>query len=218
MPKIKDSKAGTGLKAETGDMAVVIYTGKMKDGKVFDSNAGKDKSPFSFVIGSGQVIAGWDRGVPGMKVGGKRTLEIPAILAYGKAGSGPIPPDADLTYDIDLLYVVKKGQEMVYDSTDLKVGTGRAVKSTDTVKVHYLGTLLNGKKFDASYDRKEPFEFQMGVGAVIKGWDDGIVGMKVGGKRRLVIPPALAYGPEQKGESIPPNSVLVFEVELLGIK
>jgi len=101
---------------------------------------------------------------------------------------------------------------------DLKVGTGSAVKSGDTVVMHYKGTLLDGTKFDSSYDHGTPFETQIGVGRVIKGWDEGVPGMKVGGKRRLTIPSDLAYGERGAGGSIPPNSPLIFEVELLEIK
>jgi peptidylprolyl isomerase len=97
------------------------------------------------------------------------------------------------------------------------VGTGQEVKSGDTVTVNYLGTLTNGTKFDSSYDRNQPFTTQIGVGQVIKGWDEGIVGMKVGGKRKLIIPPSLGYGAQTAG-SIPPNSTLVFEVELVSVK
>ncbi len=100
---------------------------------------------------------------------------------------------------------------------DLVVGTGQEVKSGDTVTVNYLGTLTNGTKFDSSYDRNQPFTTQIGVGQVIKGWDEGIVGMKVGGKRKLIVPPSLGYGSQNMG-SIPPNSTLIFEVELLSIK
>lgn len=101
---------------------------------------------------------------------------------------------------------------------DLKVGTGSAVKSGDTIKINYIGTLLDGTKFDSSYDRSEPFQTQIGVGRVIKGWDEGVIGMKVGGKRRLTIPPDLGYGTQGAGSVIPPNAILVFDLELLEIK
>ena len=100
---------------------------------------------------------------------------------------------------------------------DIKVGTGPAVKNGDTVVMQYTGTLPDGTKFDSSYDHGQPFETQIGVGQVIKGWDLGIIGMKVGGKRKLVIPPELGYGSQAVG-NIPPNSTLIFEVELLKIK
>jgi FKBP-type peptidyl-prolyl cis-trans isomerase len=99
---------------------------------------------------------------------------------------------------------------------DIEEGTGAEVKNGDTVKVHYTGTLTDGTKFDSSYDRDEPFEFTVGEGNVIKGWDQGILGMKVGGKRNLVIPSDLGYGEAGSGP-IPPNSTLIFEIELIEI-
>ncbi len=101
---------------------------------------------------------------------------------------------------------------------DIKVGNGTAVKSGDTVSINYIGTLTDGTKFDSTYDRKVPFETKIGVGQVIKGWDKGVVGMKVGGKRKLTIPPSLGYGAQGGGSKIPPNATLIFEVELMGIK
>ena len=100
---------------------------------------------------------------------------------------------------------------------DLKVGTGAEAKPGQTVTVHYRGTLTNGTKFDASYDRGEPFSFSLGAGQVIKGWDQGVAGMKIGGRRKLIIPSELGYGPKGAGEKIPPNATLVFEVELLKV-
>ena len=100
---------------------------------------------------------------------------------------------------------------------DVVIGTGAEAKAGQRVTVHYRGTLTNGTKFDASYDRHEPFAFNLGAGEVIKGWDQGVVGMKVGGKRKLTIPPELGYGARGAGSVIPPNATLVFEVELLGV-
>ncbi|HEY2004648.1 MAG TPA: FKBP-type peptidyl-prolyl cis-trans isomerase [Candidatus Saccharimonadia bacterium] len=102
--------------------------------------------------------------------------------------------------------------------TDEKVGTGTEAVAGKTVTVNYVGTLTNGTKFDSSYDRNQPFSFTLGQGQVIKGWDQGVAGMKVGGKRKLVIPPDLGYGAQGAGSSIPPNATLVFEVELLDVK
>ena len=103
------------------------------------------------------------------------------------------------------------------DIVDTVVGKGAEAVSGKTVTVHYTGTLKDGTKFDSSVDRKEPFSFNLGAGQVIKGWEQGIVGMKVGGKRKLTIPPELAYGANAVG-AIPANSTLLFDVELLDVK
>jgi FKBP-type peptidyl-prolyl cis-trans isomerase FkpA len=102
--------------------------------------------------------------------------------------------------------------------TDIEAGTGKIAQVGQKAKVHYTGWLKNGQKFDSSLDRNEPFEFTLGAGMVIKGWDEGVAGMKVGGKRKLEIPPALGYGARGAGGVIPPNADLIFEVELLGLR
>lgn len=101
---------------------------------------------------------------------------------------------------------------------DIDAGTGAVAQSGQKAKVHYTGWLKNGQKFDSSKDRNEPFEFTLGTGQVIKGWDEGVAGMKVGGKRKLTIPADLAYGARGAGGVIPPNAELTFEVELLGLR
>jgi len=102
--------------------------------------------------------------------------------------------------------------------TDVVVGTGAVAEPGKAVSVHYRGTLTDGKEFDASRPRGEPFTFELGAGQVIRGWDEGVKGMKVGGKRKLVIPPEMAYGEQGAGGVIPPNATLEFEVELLDVK
>ena len=101
---------------------------------------------------------------------------------------------------------------------DIEIGKGREVKSGDTVVMHYIGTFDDGEKFDSSFDRGVPFETKIGVGMVINGWDKGVPGMKVGGKRKLYIPYTLAYGEEGAGNVIPPLADLIFDVELLEVK
>jgi FKBP-type peptidyl-prolyl cis-trans isomerase len=101
---------------------------------------------------------------------------------------------------------------------DIKVGTGAEAVKGKTVSVHYTGWLTDGKKFDSSFDRDEPFEFPLGAGRVIKGWDEGVAGMRVGGKRQLKIPASSGYGARGAGNVIPPNATLIFDVELLAAK
>jgi peptidylprolyl isomerase len=125
-------------------------------------------------------------------------------------------PDANQrggTTSVDTEITTPSGLKYV----DIVVGTGASPKPGDRITVHYSGTLENGEKFDSSYDRGQPFPFQIGMGRVIKGWDEGVMTMKVGGKRKLIIPPQLGYGQRDMGK-IPPNSTLIFEVELLGIQ
>jgi len=124
------------------------------------------------------------------------------------------------------LAMAQAGKKMTTSSglqiEDTKAGTGATPKTGQTCVMHYTGWLYEngakGKKFDSSVDRGDPFEFPIGTGRVIKGWDEGVATMKVGGKRTLIIPPSLGYGARGAGGAIPPNATLIFEVELLGVK
>jgi peptidylprolyl isomerase len=123
------------------------------------------------------------------------------------------PPAPDMK---NLGKMVKTPSGLQY--RDLTVGNGPAPRPGQSVNVHYTGWLTNGKKFDSSLDRGQAFSFLLGRGMVIKGWDEGVASMRVGGKRRLVIPGNLAYGAQGSPPDIPPNAVLVFDVQLLGIQ
>lgn len=139
------------------------------------------------------------------------------IFVYFIFGLYPQSPAAETPNSQSLEKTTPTSTEKI-TIEDLTPGEGPEVKSGDTVRIHYTGTLVNGTKFDSSYDHgSEPFETQIGVGRVIKGWDEGVVGMKVGGKRKLIIPPSLGYGAQDMG-TIPPNSTLIFELELVEIK
>ena len=127
----------------------------------------------------------------------------------------PVDNDINLVEEQEEMNTVQDFDEFTFNT--ITPGTGAEAVLGNKVSVHYEGTLIDGTKFDSSYDRKEPLETQIGVGQVIEGWDKGVVGMKVGGKRKLTIPSGLGYGERGSGASIPPNADLIFEVELLKI-
>jgi FKBP-type peptidyl-prolyl cis-trans isomerase len=221
----RDVKKGTGDALKPGQTCVVHYTGWLwqdnAKGKEFDSSV-KRGTPFSFRVGAGRVIQGWDEGVSTMKVGGKRELLIPPELAYSARGAGGvIPPNATLFFEVALIEKFEKtdsGLEYIDD----KEGDGVLPKSGQTCHVHYTGWLwtngAKGRKFDSSVDTGQPIPFRLGKGEVIEGWDEGIATMKVGGKRRLLIPAKLGYGRNGNPPEIPGNADLLFEVELVKVK
>ncbi len=214
-PKVEtaDLVVGTGAEAATGMNLKVTYTGTLTNGTVIDSSA--SISPTEFVLDPKAVMPGWAQGLPGMKVGGTRVITIPAELAYGSQGSSQVPPNSTLIYKFDLLDVQPAPQVKI---EDIQVGTGAAAVPGTTITVNYTGTLTDGTVFDSSYQRNQPFTLQLGAGQVIPGWEQGLEGMKVGGKRKLTIPPSLGYGAQGAGNVIPPNATLIFEIELLDVK
>lgn len=216
--QVTDTKIGKGAEAKPGDVLTMLYKGTLDNGKVFDSNAEEGKQPLAFKLGAGQVIKGWDEGLKGMKVGGSRHLVIPSAMAYGPKGIGDIPGDATLTFDVTLIRIDKKGAKQKIEIEETAAGTGPEIKKGDNVDVHYKGTFINGTKFDSSYDRNEPFNITVGTTRLIKGFTEGVTGMKVGGKRKVTIPYTLAYGDAGRPPVIPPYSTLVFELEVVAKK
>lgn len=191
----------------------------------------EEGNPVKFIVGRGDtVFPGWDEGVTGMKVGGKRLLIVPAELGLGEQSNDLIPANSVLVLEIELTdakepRLAMKVDEKDYKKTDtglkyydITPGTGASPQAGQTVTVHYTGWLEDGTQFDSSVDRGEPFTFVLGQGDVIPGWDEGVATMKVGGKRQLVVPANLAYGDSGAGSVIPPGATLIFEVELLSIQ
>lgn len=221
-----DTQLGEGAEAQAGQTVIVHYTGWLYDegapeskGAKFDSSLDRN-DPFDFPLGAGRVIQGWDEGVQGMKEGGHRTLIIPSEMGYGARGAGnDIPPNATLLFEVKLLKVIRT------EIIDTKLGEGAEASAGQVVSVHYTGWLFDknadgnkGMMFDSSRERDEPFDFPLGEGQVIQGWDMGVQGMKVGGQRTLIIPPEMGYGKRGAGGVIPPNATLVFDIELLGVE
>lgn len=137
-------------------------------------------------------------------------IVIGGILVFRKSSNNTSLPTTEPPATMNVVEELK--------IEDLVVGTGIEAVAGKSVTVNYSGTLVDGTKFDSSYDRGTPFTFNLGAGEVIQGWDKGIAGMKVGGKRKLTIPPNLGYGAQGAGSTIPPNATLIFEVELLKIE
>ncbi len=229
--KYKITEAGTGIQIKNGDKVTVHYTGKLTNGSKFDSSKDRNQ-PFSFKVGAGQVIRGWDEGLALLKVGDKATLTIPAELGYGSRDMGTIPANSTLIFDIEVIDAVEAVSAKPYDvagkdtlttASGLKYiyvnkGTGAQAEKGKTVSVHYTGYLMDGKMFDSSVERGEPIVFPLGQGMVIPGWEEGIALMKVGDKIRLIIPSNLAYGERGAGGVIPPNATLIFDCELVNVQ
>ena len=223
---IEDFVVGDGDPVVDGGMITVHYTGYLRTGATFDDSTVRGV-PASFTIGKGGVIKGWDQGMKGMKVGGKRRIHVPAALGYGPRGRGKIPPDSDLVFTVELLAVTGlpagesdyKGKGLGTEKradgleiTSFAKGKGPKADMGDEVYVHYIGKLDDGTVFDSSHKRGQPLRMPLGKG--VKGWNEGIKGMQAGGRRKLVVPPELGYG-DKDMKTIPPNSTLTFLVELM---
>lgn len=220
---------GNGQRAKSGDVVKVHYHGTKLDGTKFDSSYDRGE-PLPLKLGVGMVIKGWDEGIALLSVGDKAKLTIPGHLAYGERGSGElIKPNDTLVFDVELVEIIDigpfniEGKEPITTSSGLKYvkikeTEGETPKANQTVFVHYTGYLENGTKFDSSWDRMRPFNFALGQGRVIKGWDEGIANLKVGEKARFIIPSTLGYGEKGAGGVIPPNATLIFDVELIKIQ
>jgi thimet oligopeptidase len=214
-------------------MVKVHYTGWLEDGTKFDSSVDRGQ-PSSFPLN--RVIRGWTEGVANMKVGEKCKFRIPAKLAYGSQGRPSIPANSILIFDVELLDIIDYAkvppmEQLPGDSVtgdistsgtglqwyDIAEGSGETPAGpSSTVEVHYTGWLTDGTKFDSSVDRGQTIEFPLN--GVIAGWTEGVGSMKVGGKRKLIIPAELGYGAAGAGGVIPGGATLIFDVELVSTK
>ena len=221
-------KMGTGEKPVATDKVEVHYHGTLLDGTVFDSSVDRGQT---ITFGLNQVIKGWTEGLQLMPIGSKFKFTIPPELGYGDRDIGSIPANSILIFEVELFDIQKPfvdadfsipAEEIVLESglryLEHIPGSGDITTKGNIVVVHYSGFLSDGTKFDSSHDRARPFNFTLGENRVIKGWEEGLLNMKKGGKRTLIIPPDLAYGERGAGGVIPPNATLLFEVELVDFK
>lgn len=229
--KYKITEKGDGEKAKVGQRVQVHYTGKLEDGTKFDSSYDRNE-PLTFPLGEGRVIKGWDEGIALLQVGDKATLIIPPELGYGSRNIGNIPANSTLIFDLELIAILPEIKIEKFDvsgkteiETDsglkfilVKEGAGKKAAAGNTVTVHYTGYLKDGSSFDSSLKRDQPFSFVLGMGKVIKGWDEGVAMMKEGDRARLIIPYDLAYGEKGFPGTIPPKAELTFDIELLKVE
>lgn len=220
--QIADLVTGEGTALASGDYFTVHYRGWVwvdgQKGEVFEDTY-QFPSPPTFRLGREQVIPGWDEGLVGMRVGGKRSLLLPPDMGFGSVASARIPPGSTLFFEIELLDIPAVQHEVLVPAT------GSVAEEGDQVDIHYTAWVAanggKGTRFDSTHDRDTSFTFSLGAGQVLNGLDLGVMGMQVGEKRLITIPPALGYGERgmQQGgrQVVPPDATLLFEVELLSI-
>ncbi len=226
--KYKIIHEGNGQRAKAGDMVSVHYTGKLTNDTVFDSSHNRNQ-PIKFKLGAGQVIKGWDEGIALLNVGDKAIFTIPPDLGYGSRAMGPIPANSTLIFEVELVQIIErpkpfdvKGKDTLTTASGLKyiklnTTEGEAPKAGDRVFVHYTGFFEDGKIFDSSVERGQVFNFMLGQGQVIAGWDEGIALLKKGEKARLIVPYTLGYGENGYPPHIPAKATLIFDVELMDV-
>lgn len=220
---------GEGELPQRGNRVRVHYTGMLEDGTVFDSS--RNGEPFTFALGTGSVIPGWDEGIALLPEGSTARLVIPPELGYGASGSPPvIPPNSTLIFDVELVeilpgapaaphtvdeedYITTESGLMYYDIEEGE--TGRVPDEGQPVRIHYTVWLEDGTKLDSSLDRDQPLVVPVGNDQLLPGWDEGLASMSVGGHRQMVLPPELAFGAESPGGNIPDNATLIVQVQLL---
>ncbi|KAJ8334826.1 hypothetical protein SKAU_G00404650 [Synaphobranchus kaupii] len=202
---------------KTGDFVRYHYNGMFPDGKKFDSSYDRG-STYNVYVGKKQLIAGMDKALVGMCVNQRSLVKIPPALAYGKNGYGDsIPADAILHFDV-LLLDIWNPEDKVQSQTYYKPEKcSRTVQVSDFIRYHYNGTLLDGTLFDSSHNRMRTYDTYVGIGWLIAGMDQGLLGMCVGEKRIITLPPSLGYGENGDGSDIPGQASLVFDVVLLDL-
>ncbi len=217
---------GDGDPAEEGNIVLVHYTGKLSDGTTFDSSVGGE--PIRFSLGQGRVIDGWDEGIAMLDEGDRALLIIPPELGYGPGGTGGIPPNATLYFEVELVDVLEGGpaaplsvDEGDYETTDsglqvyvVEEGEGDAPEEGQPVRVDFTAWFTDGSRLDSTIDNGRPLVFALGTEQLFPGLSEAVGTMRVGGQSQFIIPADLAFGETGTG-GIPPNSDLIFLIDLL---
>jgi peptidylprolyl isomerase len=222
--------SGSGAAPVTGDVVVMNYVATLEDGTVIDET---EETPFQFVLGSDRLVRGLEQALLQIPEGGTARVTVPPELGYGERGAGDVvPPDATLIYEVEIVEVnpfnlpasvsIPEGAELIETPGGVEVyviepGEGPTPEAGDTVVAHYRGVLPDGTQFDSSYERDQPFSFELVTGSVIQGWHEGFGVLSEGAQAVLIIPPELGYGAQGSPPVIPPNATLIFEVELLEV-
>jgi len=221
-----------GTKVNKGDKIEAHYTGTLKNGKKFDSSRDRNQ-PFSFVVGNGQVIAGWDEGFTYLRQGDSATLIIPPGLGYGEMDMGDIPSNSTLYFNVEVMNVIKGVEYIPYsgegkDTITLKSGlryiiidkgdVTQKARPEQTASMYYAGYLNDGSKFDANFGTFQPFDLKIMDAPVIEGWKQMLPLMNKGMKVRAILPGNLAYGERGYPGVIPPNATLIFDMYMVDLK
>ncbi len=230
-------REGEGPVPQEGDRVSVHYTGRLSDGSVFDTSYDTEE-PVQFIIGSDELIPGWEEGIMLLPEGSKASFVIPPSLAYGEEGYGPVPGGETISFEVELLRVESVDEPPVVDEELheeipgemehmaetpsgvtyflLESGDGEELKEEMIIDMHYTGYLDKTRQpvFDSSYDRGEPVSFILGRKMVIPGWEEALPGLRVGDRVRMWVPYEMAYGTQGRGP-IPPETDLIFDMELL---
>ncbi len=226
------TQQGEGIRLEEEMHVSLHYTGYIDaaDQVKFDSSYDRDQ-PLRFILGRKMVIPGLDDALTHLRVGDRARIWVPHALAYGSQGRGPIPPESDLIFDvevIDAMPVVEpgrfdtSGRDTLTTASGLRYiiveeGYGEKPRTGNILLVHYSGYTSDGSIFDSSIQRSEPFRFVLGTDQVIQGWDEAFALLREGSKARLIIPPSLGYGDTGR-DPVPPGETLIFDVELLEVR
>lgn len=221
---------GSGDKIGDNVRARVHYSGYLQsDGSMFFSTR-LSGMPDDYQTGIDDFFDGFNEAIPEMREGERRTLIIPSHLAFAEMGiQGLVPPGADIIMDVEVESIVTSPEPWGYNEEDIEStssglqyvvqieGDGEQPNTGDEISVHYSGYLEDGTMFDSSKMRDQPFNFTVGMGQVIRGWDEGLLDMQEGERRTLIIPYNLAYGEEGRPPTIPPRATLIFDVELISV-